>query len=218
MKVLFILIFSSSLFVTAQKQEKGNLTIEMELSPLGSAPLKISSIRMRSFISDKTAIRMSTFIGGKSSPSTSVQGDIELKNKTSNLDFSLRPGFEKHFDGTDKLSPYIGSELFFGIGTTNQSSQSAWGTGQIMTTKNTGRTGSIGLNVVSGTDFYFADKIYLGIEMGFGFIRDSRGVNSVKYDNPSDATLENTKTKGNSTNLNWGPNYQGTIRLGYCIK
>jgi hypothetical protein len=218
MKVLFILICSSSLFVAAQKQDKGNLTIEMELSPLGSEPLKISSLRMRSFISDKSAIRMSAFIGGKSTPSTSVQGEIELNSKTSNFDFSLRPGFEKHFAGTDKLSPYIGSELFFGIGTTNQSSQSVWGTDQIMTTKNTGRTGSIGLNIVSGTDFYFADKIYVGIEMGFGFIRDSRGINSVKYTNPSDATMVNTKTKGNSTNLNWGPNYQGTIRLGYCIK
>ena len=66
--------------------------------------------------------------------------------------------------------------------------------------------------------FYFSDKVYLGIEMGFGFLRDGRGINLVKYKNPDDPTLVDTKTKGNSTNLNWGPNYQGTIRIGYCIK
>ena len=50
------------------------------------------------------------------------------------------------------------------------------------------------------------------------FLRDGRGINLVKYKNPDDPTLVDTKTKGNSTNLNWGPNYQGTIRIGYCIK
>jgi hypothetical protein len=220
MKNIFLLLAVTSCFVNinAQKQEKDNLTIEMELSPLGSEPLKINGIRMRKFISDNTALRMSVFLGGKRTPSTTTSGNVDLTNISSNLDFSLRPGYEKHFDGTSKLSPYVGAELFFGVGTTNSTSENLWGSDQIMTTKNLGRQMSLGLNIVSGTDFYFSDKVYLGIEMGFGFLRDGRGINLVKYKNPDDPTLVDTKTKGNSTNLNWGPNYQGTIRIGYCIK
>ena len=210
-------IFTCNL-VNAQKQDNGNYTIEMELAPLGSEPLKINSIRLRKFTSDNTALRLSTFIGGKRTPSINSAGGVDLKSVSSNVDFSIRPGIEKHFDGTSKLSPYIGTELFLGLGSTNQSSESVWGSNQIMTTKTKSRTSSAGLNVVCGADYYFSDKIYLGIEMGYGFLRDGKGSNSTKYTNPSDPSMTDLKTKGNSTNLNWGPNYQGTIRLGFCIK
>lgn len=220
MKYFFFLIITilTFNFANAQKQEKGNFTVEMELAPLGSEPLKMNSFRIRKFTSDQTALRLSTFIGGKRTPSINSNGDVDLKNVSSNFDFTLRPGIEKHFDGTKKLSPYIGTELFIGIGQTNQSSQSIWGTDQVMTTKNASRNSKMGLNFICGTDYYFSDKIYLGIEMGFGFLREGRGLNSVNYKNPQDPTMTNTKTKGNSTSLNWGPNYQGTIRLGFCIK
>ena len=215
--ITILTIFTCNL-VSAQKQDNGNYTIEMELAPLGSEPLKINSIRLRKFTSDNTALRLSTFIGGKRTPSINSAGDVDLKSVSSNVDFSIRPGIEKHFDGTSKLSPYIGTELFLGLGSTNQSSESVWGSNQIMTTKTKSRTSSAGLNVVCGADYYFSDKIYIGIEMGYGFLRDGKGSNSTKYTNPSDPSMTDLKTKGNSTNLNWGPNYQGTIRLGFCIK
>jgi hypothetical protein len=215
--ITILTIFTCNL-VSAQKQDNGNYTIEMELAPLGSEPLKINSIRLRKFTSDNTALRLSTFIGGKRTPSINSAGGVDLKSVSSNVDFSIRPGIEKHFDGTSKLSPYIGTELFLGLGSTNQSSESVWGSNQIMTTKTKSRTSSAGLNVVCGADYYFSDKIYLGIEMGYGFLRDGKGSNSTKYTNPSDPSMTDLKTKGNSTNLNWGPNYQGTIRLGFCIK
>jgi hypothetical protein len=204
--------------VSAQKQDEGNYTIEMELAPLGSEPLKINSIRLRKFTSDNTALRLSTFIGGKRTPSINSIGSVDLKSVSSNVDFSIRPGIEKHFEGTSKLSPFIGSELFLGLGSTSQSSESIWGDNQIMTTETKSKTSSLGLNIVCGADYYFSDKIYLGIEMGYGFLRDGKGSNSTKYTNPFDPSLTDEKTKGNSTNLNWGPNYQGTIRLGFCIK
>ena len=215
--ITILTIFTCNL-VSAQKQDNGNYTIEMELAPLGSEPLKINSIRLRKFTSDNTALRLSTFIGGKRTPSINSAGGVDLKSVSSNVDFSIRPGIEKHFDGTSKLSPYIGTELFLGLGSTNQSSESVWGSNQIMTTKTKSRTSSAGLNVVCGADYYFSDKIYIGIEMGYGFLRDGKGSNSTKYTNPSDPSMTDLKTKGNSTNLNWGPNYQGTIRLGFCIK
>jgi len=220
MKYLFLsvlTIFTVNLSM-AQKQEKGNYTVEMELAPLGSEPLKINSFRLRKFTTDQTALRLSAFIGGKRTPSVNTIGEIELKDLNSSFDFTLRPGFEKHFDVTNKLSPYLGTELFIGYGQTVQSSESNWGASQIMTTKNISRNSNVGLNIVCGTDFYFSDKIYLGIEMGFGFLRDGKGTYATKYKNPSDPTLTDTEMKGNSTSLNWGPNYQGTFRLGFCIK
>ncbi len=76
-----------------------------------------------------------------------------------------------------------------------------------------------GLNAISGADFYFSDKIYLGIELGFGFLLEGKGKTKTKYENQDGSSgLQNSITKGVTSNFNWGPNYQGTIRIGYCLK
>ena len=45
-----------------------------------------------------------------------------------------------------------------------------------------------------------------------------RGKTKVEYDNYPAGEDEPDDVVGNSTTLNWGPNYQATIRLGFCIK
>jgi hypothetical protein len=203
----------------SQKQDKGDYTLEMQFSPLGSEPLKINGIKSRYFFEEKTAYRLSLYIGGKSSPSTVQSGDIELKNKTSNFDFTFRPGLEKHFDGTTKLSPYYGGEGFLGLSTSKNSTQNLWSSSNTIQTTTTKKSSPMfGLNIFSGTDFYFTEKFFLGIEMGFGLMVEGAGHTKTKYNNPEDPTLTDSNKKGLSSNLSWGPNYQGTIRLGYCFK
>ena len=213
------LTLSGSMF--AQKQEEGSQTIEMEFAPLGSEPLKINSFRYRYFKSENIAFRASLFIGGKG---TTTLGDtsggaVQTKSKNSNLDFTFRPGIEKHFDGTDKLSPYIGGELFLGLETTNDRAESNWMSDpkkiQTVTTK-TSKT-SFGLNALMGVDYYISDHLYLGAELGFGFLNTGKGNTKVSYDNSEMSGMSDSETKGNTSDLNWGPNYQGTIRLGWVF-
>ena len=221
MKRLFtsILLVSISLHSLAQKQESGDVPIELEFSPLGANPLKISSIRTRYFVSDNLAYRIGLFAGGSRKPSYSEVNNVELVNSTRNFNFTLRPGIEKHFKGTRNLSPYYGGELSYSFKKDVTSSESAWtsNTNEIKTQKNKSSNSTFGINLFTGADFYITDKIFLGVEIGFGLQYEGRGRSSVSWKNPETSSDANSKEIGNSASFQWGPNYQGTIRLGYCL-
>jgi hypothetical protein len=67
-----------------------------------------------------------------------------------------------------------------------------------------------------GTDFYATEHLYLGAEIGFGFLTEGLGKTKISYENAENASASKpSETKGNTRETNWGPNYQGTIRLGW---
>lgn len=222
---------TSSLFVTcvlaltfhfgaAQKQSSGDHSLELQVAPLGSEPVKISGIRFRHFKDDKTALRLTAFLGGsrlKTITQEAEGDDLELQSLSSNRSLTLRPGYEKHFSGNDKLSPYIGAEALLQVDWTKSSSESQWFTeSQIATTVSSTRNSTLGLNAVAGMDYYFGEQLFFGLEMGFGFSKEMRGISKTSYDNP-ESSMENTDSKGNTTSFNWGPTYQGTFRLGWLF-
>ena len=220
MIIVGALTLSTSMF--AQKQVAGSQTVELEFAPLGSEPFKVNSLRYRYFKSENTAYRMSLFLGGKSTSTLgdTIGGAAQTKDKNSNFDFALKPGIEKHFVGTDKLSPYYGAELFLGIKKTKNNDEENWTADNKQigsTTTKTPKT-SMGLNVLMGADYYISSNLYLGAELGFGFLKDGLGKTKTTYEHSEDTTLKDTDTKGNTSELKWGPNYQGTIRIGWIFK
>ena len=222
MKKLILLLCFAILFVTinAQKQDEGSQTIEMEFSPLGSEPFKINALRYRYFLQDNLAIRGSIFMGGKRNTTLSdTTGGMPMtKNRNGNFDFSIRPGIERHFEGTDKLSPYAGAELFLGLNFTKDNEESLWSDNKtIQTTINKTSSSSFGTNIFMGADYYISDHLFLGAELGFGLLLDGRGKTKTSYENPEVPT-QDSEIIGNTKQLNWGPNYQGTIRLGWVFK
>jgi len=214
--LLSAIMIATNLF--GQKQEQENVTLELEFAPLGASPLKISSLRGRYFIDDIQAFRLSLYMGGKYTPTKEEEeGQPTLISKDKTFDFVFRPGYEYHFEGTDKLSPYLGTEVYYALSTTNNSYQGAIGN-EVQTTTTKFAKSTLGLNILAGGDYYFTDKVYLGVELGFGLTREGRGKTKVEYDNYPAGEDEPDDVVGNSTTLNWGPNYQATIRLGFCIK
>ena len=96
---------------------------------------------------------------------------------SSTLGLSL--GWEKHFSGTDNLSPYFGVEVAFMTGS-NSGTVESWGANDIdnlaqpnvwITWETTNKQSykSYGLNLLFGADYYFSDAIYVGVEAGLGF-------------------------------------------------
>jgi hypothetical protein len=217
--IILTLLIATSLTSFSQKQDAGDVPIELEFSPLGANPIKISSLRARYFLSEDLGLRMAMFIGGSRKPSFTEINDIKLINSTNSFNLNFRPGIEKHFNGTNRLSPYYGSELSITYNNNVSTSQSLWlgNSEEIKTQKNTSSKSTIGLNIFSGADFYLTDKIFLGVEIGFGLLYEGRGRTSVKWKNPESNSESNSKEIGNTSSFQWGPNYQGTIRLGYCL-
>ena len=248
-------------YANAQKQVGGDKNFEFTFAPLGGNPIGINGIRLRSFNGDGTgALRLGLFIGGTTEKTVNTQpGGIplpdpedqspELLDISKTFDFSIRPGYEKHFDGTDRLSPYIGGEIFFGMGSETltrefHSPNDTDNLDDFVTWEITRKQGhsTIGLNILAGFDFYFSDNIYLGAEMGFGFASTTLKDRETEVSD-NEAFIINTAAQadedfnqafvnedgdveystlvgdgdGSWKNSAWGPNVQGTLRLGVLI-
>lgn len=237
------LLCLASADVFAQKQIGGDKNLEFQFAPLGGNPIGINGIRFRMFNSETSAIRVNLFVGSSTMEDVvSQEGELNMEDPTSpelrswdrTFDFSIRPGYEIHFDGTDRLSPYVGAEIDFGMGNTSTETEN-WSLDQLDDTslgKNVVWTDTdknsytrFGLNLLAGFDFYFADNLYLGAEMGFGFSSTNYGDDvfevsnqaawSIMATNTVDADLPDPIVNGSEFNL--GPNVNGRIRLGFLI-
>ena len=175
-----LLIFSSFAF-TQKPSIENHYSIEGQLSyNPASLQLNAPSFRMRYFIKDKIATRLTVMIDNSidrdyinvvPGNSSSAQGHIINKN----LDMIINIGGEKHFIGTDKLSPYIGSDILIGFGNTKRDLMNTDGISWIgnYTEKSYNPRNHVGLNIVGGTDYYFLNNFYAGLELGIGFISTS---------------------------------------------
>jgi len=123
------------------KQSGGEKNLQVLFAPLGGQPVSINGISFRKFNSTGTAAwRLNIFIGmtnetevleqagdttqHPTSVDVSVPGspftnhlntglNPQADRRSKTFTFSLRPGYEKHFAGTDRISPYLGAELLF---------------------------------------------------------------------------------------------------------
>jgi len=229
--------------VSAQKQTGGENNLEVNFTPLGGSPISINGLRFRKFTSENSAVRVNVFVGSSSDKTVKAQeGELSAEDPTSpvlymwdrSFDLTIRPGYEIHFDGTDRLSPYVGAEIDFGIGSTSNEeeywsfdSASSVDLSDNVQWSATNKDGYVrfGLNLLAGFDFYFADNIYLGGELGFGFANTSMRDSEVETDNQQaygllfagdvDADLPDPVENGSTFNV--GPTVNGAIRLGFLF-
>lgn len=160
------------------KQNAGNKSFEVNFDPgkiFGSNPgdqfnLFDGGIKFRSFSSETSAFRIGFNISYLNYTDI-IQQDPELKSKTSNLSIMVMPGFEKHFVGIARLSPYIGIQGLLGFTTTAYTMETS-NTSKMKWVNDPNEAGygslDIGLGVFAGVDYYFVRKLYLGIEIGYG--------------------------------------------------
>lgn len=174
MKKLMILVSAVALSGTmfAQKGTTDNpWTLEGSIDYKSSTGFDwdAPSVRARYFFKDNMAGRLT--IGYSSSSDTTVG--------SSN---SIGLGFEYHLAGNDKMSPYFTAGVNFGG--TNE--------GDVVEVK----TSSLGFGIGAGLDYYVAENIYLGLEIGllnYGSFKDGDG----------DATTGMNLGGGSSIRMGW---------------
>jgi outer membrane protein W len=209
---------------TASAQYKpaaGERTLEVNFAPLGGTPVSIAGIKYRKFTSETSAFRLGLFLGYSSTTTTtqdenSTLSQVELQDKEGKMTINLQPGIEKHFAGTERLSPYIGAVLNLGYGMNSKKEESQQPNNAVGAKTTKGGTLDLGLNAVAGFDYYVANKLYLGSEIGFGVGMTTDMTNKVSYDNIAGAQDSDSK-KDNKSKLNVGPNVIGQLRLGWVF-
>lgn len=247
MKKVFLSAFLLLGIVTAQAQEvfkpkAGDIGLEVLFNPLAGVALNSTNsslntfalnnftsqfpyLKGRFFIADQLALRAGFRFGVQSTSNPGVLNDPITKddNTTSVVSFAFLPGIEKHFAGTERLSPYIGAELALGLVAASSNSELVSGGNSIKTvyTGTTGNTSSstrssfsFGLNAVAGADYYFIKRAYLGIEAGFGlnyvsYSEIKREISGTGFD------TQTTTTDAASSSFNLFPSAVGALRLGF---
>jgi hypothetical protein len=249
MKKIALIVLGACMFIgtaKAQKQAGNEKNLQVLFAPLGGNPISLNygGISFRKFnATGDAAWRVNFFFGMNNTTEVTGQpvdtgsfstggGVPELDKKTSGMTFSIRPGYEKHFAGTEKLSPYIGAELAFTLVTdkveednlaTNGTNTAPATDYVVLTTTKEGEKGSttFGVNLIAGFDYYFAKNLSLGAEFGFGFSTTSHP------DVTSESVVVNPTTgasevKANAdeiqgSSMNIGPNAIAQIKLGWLF-
>lgn len=150
------------------KPNQGDVTADLGLFGngifTGQSPVNTFNgmLKGRLFLMDDLALRASLSAGQTSETNTS---DPNVTTKTSRGGFGLFAGIEKHFDGTARLSPYVGADL--GIEVWNQTSitDNKKDNNFDASVKGPG-TFYVGGKLLFGADYYIAQSLYVGAEAG----------------------------------------------------
>ena len=205
----------------AQKPTAGDVTGEVELRfQTGGDYVHVLSpnLNARYFLQDDLALRLSLGVNTSSTSNdftenadgTGGSGTYE----TSSSNFGIGVGIEKHFAGTERLSPYIGAGINFSTGSSSQTGTNSDGTMYMASysKKVDGpSSSSFGIGVNAGADYYFVNNIYLGIEVGLGFSTGSLG-KSTTTETSGGVTVTSISQGGSNSGISVGPNTG--LRLG----
>ena len=233
--VLSLLALASITMANAQsefKPNQGDVTTEFGLSGgILNSELKLNDddnknivngglLRFRYFATESMAFRVGLSVSHEGD-TRNVYGGADQENegtyKSKYTGLLMNLGVEKHFSGTERLSPYVGGDLLFQAisrkiewdnsnlsGTSYQADNSGYrkGPGEI----------GVGLRGVVGADYYFAKRVFLGAEAGLGFLYSKLGKRTTKYnDDPADTY----KSEGNS--FEFSPSIVTGVRIGFVF-
>ncbi len=253
-----ILLTTLSILTTAmafsQKPTAGNMSLETRFNIDFTKPMEFYTpyIKFRYFLHDNLALRIGLGINYSENvqnlTSTSVTSQtpppstpitVETGNRTiSGFASGVSFGVERHFKGTEKLSPYFGAEFLLtstgagmkdvltGSANTNKmnvtvtgasSDTASWTSkSDSYSTIGGGKT-SFGLRVLFGADYYFTNSIFIGGEMGWGYMYSTYADQSYSKSTPAGSIqTENGNISLGSTqvNIDMMNHPTGTIRFG----
>lgn len=238
---------------TSFKPLNNNWATELNINPFKndvSANNSLNQIKFRKFISERTALRLGF-------GANRISSDIENSNpygtnptiyreEKSSTTLGVNIGFEKHFSGTKRLSPYIGVDLAFSDKSSKQeinrganktTVKGGWASFTYATIPNPNYNGTngqyitqaipkveeaaytrYGMNLISGFDYYISKHFFLGAEFNIGF--NQTNYKDLTY---KTAAYGNTPSQNNDNTDQKNNSFQvGTssyngIRLGYIF-
>jgi len=185
-----ILIVAGALFISSAqaqfKPEGGSFCMEVQFRPLGnviqsnpigSENLGTGGISAKYFLTEKLELRGDLAFGfwsdkDKTPVPTGVTGtEIIMKNSASS--FGLNLGLNYHFGGTERISPYVGALVGFGLfNAKSKVDNLLFVSGDYTSWK----SGGIGMQfaVATGFNWYIVNGLYIGAEvgLGLGFAKD----------------------------------------------
>ncbi|HKG05756.1 MAG TPA: outer membrane beta-barrel protein [Pedobacter sp.] len=221
------------------KPVAGSVVTELNFNPFkGNLSLNnsLNQIKVRYFATTELAIRFGVHISSRDtaintgSPYGTQSTFSKDERKTSA--FAINLGFEKHFKGTSRLSPYVGADLSFGGKSSSQelsNNQTTYKTKNAWTqviysggqppyyvqqiTENAYTR--FGLTAVAGFDFYMAKNFFLGYEFNLTYAKTKYKLPEVTVTG-SGQDLQPIPEGKNESSV-FGTSLMNGIRIGYAF-
>ncbi len=126
--------------------------------------------------------------------------------------FNIKPGIIYSFSGTDRLEPYVGLELVFGLDSSCEYSNVKQD-GATYERENKTRNSHFGANAVTGFNFYVAKDLYVGAEVGLGFVVTPQSHKFGTDEEGKEYDSKDDKSKSHTTHIS--PNCTPSVRVGW---
>ncbi|MDR2410604.1 MAG: hypothetical protein LBE13_21175 [Bacteroidales bacterium] len=233
MKKTFLFAAVSLLMGFAQAQIKpagGSFGMEVQFRPLGynlienknitpflsTNGINVYGISGRFFCIDQLELRTDLYFGlssekDKTKDPSGIGKEEQIYISTTTL-FGLNLGVNYHFKGTERISPYVGGIVGFGIGNTADKYTNY---GYTADNSYKDKQGGILVNVagVTGFNWYIVHGLYLGAEFGLGleFTKELKS----KSETVIGGTTTTTTIDPTSSNIIFGFFANPAIRLGW---
>lgn len=192
--LLLVFISLNTTHLSAQNLPSDNdKTFEVMVSPFSSSPIAFDQLRFRAFQSSDMAYRLRGNLGYDSSRAGENQ-------RSSQFQIEVAPGVEWHAFQYNRISMYYGGELRLMYATTrNQVNEDR-------TDRNTNSSGffGIGVNALVGLDVHFLQRLYTGMEVGYG----------LQMVNFLDAEVAGETVSNDRRDISLGTFYYPRLRLG----
>lgn len=187
MKNIFIAILITFTIVNTaysqsdeQYKPTSGITTEVGFTPFtssGNPAIQLSYLNVRWFFKPDYALKLGLTVDYYSASQDHTFEVNPATHESKGFGIALNPGIEKHFTGTDRLSPFVGAELNIRTNTakslTVYDSLTRFGApdeeiiyGKSDEFKNSYLGAGVGL--IAGTDFYITKNLYLGVEFSYG--------------------------------------------------
>lgn len=165
--------------VNSNKPAPGSFSMEVAFTPFtnSDSPVALENGRLNAAysINEKLGVRLGLGWGvySKKTEQTALGFTVEGKEHTNVI--SLAPGVVYSFNGTAKMTPYIGGELTF-----RHSTEYTEVNGEKSAKAN---YNAVGLQAFTGMNYYFTQNVYVGVEVGVGFnyAKDANDVKTVSF-------------------------------------
>lgn len=222
--MLVAVIITATLTTSAQNSDENlkavsGLTTDVNFTPFnGESMITLDALNFRYFLSPAVAIRLGVHLDIYSDKFDNEEsGDESVVAKSSTILIGVHPGIERHFEGTNRLSPYVGGELIIDKFFAKASAEMGDNTYEIKGATDNNEPDfenraflDLGLGAFAGADYYFSKNIYLGAEFGIALAYRSFGEVEETLNKESEVI-----SPGKQHEMTFGQNAKAALKLGW---
>lgn len=147
--------------------EKGDFAVEIQVNPFSNnfTTFKLDALQGRYFFNSKDALSFGVGFGIDSKKDNDDSPQEDLWTKTTNSNFSINLGYEKHFFNYKRVDLYAGVGLGFKLNRIKETQN--LGNDRKTVTSNYGDSyNELVAKAFTGIDFYVYKGLYVGAEFG----------------------------------------------------